>query len=102
GTLVRWCAGALVRRAEQEHGWTLQVVYPTDRQLKRYAPDVLGDLGYESGFRGLPKRWIVERTFAWHSQSRRLAKDYERFCRTSEIVIYVCMIRLMLRRLTRR
>jgi len=45
---------------------------------------------------------VVERTFALQSQSRQLSKDYERLCRTSEIVIYVCMIRLMLRRLSRR
>jgi hypothetical protein len=46
----------LVRWAAQEYGWTVQVVYPTDRQLKRYAPDVLADWGYESGFRVIPKR----------------------------------------------
>jgi putative transposase len=56
--------GTLVRRAEQEYGWTVQVVYPMDRQLKRYAPDVLADLGYESGFKVIPNRWIVERTFS--------------------------------------
>ena len=41
-------------------------------------------------------------TFAWQSQSRRLSKDYELLSTTSEMVIYVCMIRIMLRRLTRR
>lgn len=47
-------------------------------------------------------RWVVERTFAWQAQARRLSKDDELLCTTSEALIYVCMIRLLLRRLTRR
>lgn len=54
------------------------------------------------GFRVLPRRWVIERTFARQSQSRHLSKDYELLCRTGEMIIYVDMIRLMLRRLTRR
>lgn len=54
------------------------------------------------GFRGvLPRRWVVERTFAWLSQSRRLSKDYERLCATSEALIYAAMSRIMARRLAR-
>jgi putative transposase len=53
-------------------------------------------------FRGvLPRRWVVERTFAWLCQSRRFSRDYERLCTTSEALIYVAMGRLMLRRLAR-
>jgi len=47
----------------------------------------------------LPKRWIVERTFSWLSQNRRLSKDYERLPESSEAFIYVAMSRLMARRL---
>jgi len=47
----------------------------------------------------LPKRWVVERTFAWLSHHRRLSKDYEVFPQTSETLIYLAMIRLMLRRI---
>ncbi len=47
----------------------------------------------------LPKRWVVERTFAWLSHHRRLSKDYEVFERTSETLIYLAMTRLMLRRI---
>ncbi len=56
-----------------------------------------------TGFRGvLPRRWVVERTFSWIGQSRRLSKDYERLCEPSEILIYAAMSRLMVRRLARR
>ena len=49
----------------------------------------------------LPKRWIVERTLAWISRNRRLARDYERYAGTVAAFIKLAMIRLMLRRLTR-
>ena len=48
-----------------------------------------------------PKRWIVERTFAWLGNARRLSKDYERYFKSSASMIYVAMIRLMLRRFAR-
>lgn len=54
-----------------------------------------------NGFVVLPKRWIVERTFAWISRHRRLAKDYERTTESSEALIYISMIGLMARRLGR-
>jgi putative transposase len=49
----------------------------------------------------LPRRWIVERTFSWLSQNRRMRKDYERLPETGEAFIYVAMSRLMVRRLAR-
>lgn len=48
----------------------------------------------------LPKRWIVERTLAWISRNRRLARDFERYARTAAAFCLLAMIRLMLRRLT--
>jgi putative transposase len=53
------------------------------------------------GFVILPRRWVVERTFAWLDQNRRLSKDYERLCATGEAFIYAAMTRLMVRRLAR-
>jgi putative transposase len=52
------------------------------------------------GFEVLPRRWVVERTFAWLSQNRRMSKDYERLCSTSESLVNAAMSRLMVRRLT--
>jgi transposase len=49
----------------------------------------------------LPKRWIVERTLAWVSRNRRLARDFERYARTAAAFFRLAMIRIMLRRLTR-
>jgi putative transposase len=53
----------------------------------------------QKGFAVLPRRWVVERTFAWLTQSRRLVKDYEELPRHSEAMIYIAMTRLMTRRL---
>jgi transposase len=49
----------------------------------------------------LPKRWIVERTLAWISRNRRLARDFERYARSAAAFIRLAMIRIMLRRLTK-
>ena len=54
----------------------------------------------EPGFAVLPKRWVVERTFAWLGKYRRLSKDYERLPQMSECFVYQAMTSLMLKRLT--
>ncbi len=53
------------------------------------------------GYVALPRRWVVERTFSWLGQNRRMSKDYERLCDSAEAFVYAAMIRLMVRRLAR-
>ncbi len=51
------------------------------------------------GFHVLKRRWVIERTFAWLSTCRRLAKDYDVLPQSSEAWIYIALIRVMVRRL---
>jgi putative transposase len=81
---------------EQQLGWATAVVRPPSRRVI-VAADV--DPAPRPALTVLPRRWIVERTFSWLGQSRRLSKDYERWCETSEALIYATMSRLMTRRL---
>lgn len=53
----------------------------------------------QASFVRLPRRWVIERTFAWLGRSRRLSKDYEENPRSSEAHLYLAMTQLMLRRL---
>jgi putative transposase len=82
--------------AHHEGGWRVEVPYHRDRQLWRY-----GLKERPRGFRVLPRRWVVGRTFAWLSRARRLSKDYERLPETAEAMIYGAMSRIMLRRLAK-
>ena len=54
----------------------------------------------EQKFEVIPRRWVVERTIAWVNRYRRLSKDYEYRTTTSEAMVYMTGIRLILRRLT--
>ena len=63
--------------------------------------EIVLKLAGQKGFQVLPKRWVIERTNAWISRNRRLARDYERVAESSEAFIYIAMIRLGLRRLAR-
>jgi putative transposase len=53
------------------------------------------------GFTVLSRRWVVERTFSWLGQDRRMSKDYERLPESSEAFVYVAMSRLMARKMAR-
>jgi putative transposase len=88
---------------EANLGWEVEVVGHPPKPRGVWAP-IGAVIDWEAlrpkGFRGvLSRRWVIERTFSWFGQSRRLSKDYERLCATSEALIYITMIRLMLRRL---
>jgi putative transposase len=64
--------------------------------------EIVLKLADQKGFQVLPKRWVIERTNAWVTRNRRMARDYERLAETSESFIYILMIRLGLRRLIRK
>jgi putative transposase len=88
---------------ETHLGWRVEVVGHPPKPRGVWAP-IGAVIDWEAlrpkGFRGVwPRRWVVERTLSWFGHSRRLSKDYERLCATSEALIYATMIRLMLRRL---
>jgi putative transposase len=74
--LAEWCQ-------QQGEGWELEVV---------------GREPGTHGFAAQPRRWVVDRSLAWLPRNRRLAKDYERKVQTSETLIEVAAIRLVLRR----
>jgi putative transposase len=61
--------------------------------------EIVLKLGDKKGFQVLPKRWVVERTNAWISRNRRLARDYERLVASDEAFLYIAMLRLGLLRL---
>jgi putative transposase len=79
-------AGKLIGWLQETCGWVLEII-------KRH--DAV------KGFKLLPRRWVVERTFGWLGRYRRLSKDYERLPASSEAMVYWAMTRLMVRRLAR-
>lgn len=118
----------LARIQEQRVGWVKRrALLVLNRRTRRFFPFIkfiFADAGYRGQktaaaiaktgtwkltivqrnelhrFVVLPKRWIVERTLAWISHSRRLARDFERYARSAAAFIRLAMIRIMLRRLT--
>ncbi len=84
---------------KEQLGWTLEIVKPPRRWV-RVAPGE-DPPPYPRGFIVLPRRWVIERTFAWIGRNRRMSRDYEFLAETTEALVYVAMIRLMLRRLAK-
>ena len=74
----------LVEWAKAVGGWVVEIVIKPKEQR---------------GFAVLPRRWVVERTFAWLGRNRRLSKDYEGLAETHEAWVHLAMIHLMLKRL---
>jgi len=80
--------GSAVLWAQAIGGWALRVVKRSDAAA-----------GKDKGFVPVPKRWVVERTFAWLGRYKRLRSDYEFRTASSEAMIYLAMTNLMLHRL---
>jgi putative transposase len=78
-------------------GWVLEIVKPPRRWVRVPADEEPPP--YPAGFIVLPRRGVIERTLAWIMRNRRMSRDYEFLSETTEALIYVAMIRLMLRRL---
>jgi putative transposase len=74
----------LVEWVQRFAGWVLEIVKKPEDQ---------------KGFCVLPRRWVVERTFGWLGKYRRLSKDYEHSTQSSEAMIRLAMIHIMVRRL---
>lgn len=74
--------GELIDKVKDELGYDMEITLRTDKS---------------TDFKPLPKRWVVERSFAWLDDFRRLAKDYERKVICSENMIYLAFISLMLK-----
>jgi len=69
--------------------------------MARVNVEIVKRSDHAKGFVVLPKRWVVERTFAWFNRCRRLAKDWECLNRKARAFLLLASIRLMLRRLGR-
>jgi putative transposase len=94
GKCVAWMQEALVVKVEiVKHWWTgIGTVWVAPGQPQPVRP---------AGFVPLPHRWIVERTFAWFLTNRRLVVDFDYLLTSSEARLYLCMMRIMLRRLAK-
>lgn len=79
-------AGEKLKNALTKIGeWTLQIIKRSDKA---------------KGFEVLPRRWVVERTFAWLNRNRRLAKDFERTIESATALLFLASVQLMIRRIT--
>jgi hypothetical protein len=110
----RWLQGPRERHrlgTEKALGWSVELVERVRAKAppKKCSDELGGGVGQgrqdgrgwqrllpPRAFQVLPRRWVVERSFAWIGHNRRMSKDYEKLCATSEAFVYAAMSRLML------
>jgi putative transposase len=91
-------AGRALGKVWVDGGYQAGVVAWAEEELG-YALEVVARAPGTKGFAVLPRRWVVERSFAWIGRYRRLSKDYEALVETSEALIWAAFGTTMLRRL---
>lgn len=92
-------AGEDLKAVALRYGKDLEVVKRPAGRFRIYNEHLRAEwVPVEHGFTILPRRWVVERTFAWIGKYRRMSKDYEYLSRTSKAMIYISMAKTMLNR----
>jgi putative transposase len=100
-TLVEWFGKLQVIWADGGYMGKLVEWVKSLRPFGKLRLEIVRRRDRQKGFQVIPKRWIVERTFAWLYKFRRLSRDYEVRVDHSEAMIRICMIRLMLKRVAK-
>jgi putative transposase len=105
GTVGTWLLPELVRRFPRLKKLWADGTYAGTfvEQARTYGleVDITTRLSDQPGFQVIPRRWVVQRTFAWLGTYRRLSKDYEYWVYASDTMIYAAMVHIMVRRLAR-
>jgi transposase len=92
-------AGEELKKIADKHGKDLEIVKRPPGRMRIYNKEWKAEwIPVKRGFTVLPRRWVVECTFAWIGRYRRMSKDYEYLTKTSETMIYLCMTKTMLSR----
>lgn len=92
-------SGEELKEIATKAGKALEVVKRPNGRIRIYNEKWKAEwIPIERGFTILPKRWVVERTFAWIGRYRRMSKDYEHKTKTSKAMIYISMTKTMLSR----
>ena len=90
--------GKLQKWVEEHLGWMLEIVRKPPKTMRQMGGEMVPNPAGVEGFKVLPRRWVVERTFAWLGRWRRLSKDYEELIKTGECIIQMIFARILIAR----
>ena len=82
-------------------GYNAHQVDATAAKIPNFRVEIVKRSDDVKGFKVLPRRWVVERTFSWFGRNRRLAKDFEATLASAQAWIYIARVKLLMRRLAR-